>query len=57
MAQDTSRPSVSGVAKRVSSTTLSIPSSPASNASAVRGSDSSAWPAAIHRRAFQSLMP
>ena len=52
LAHSNSRVSVSAVANRVSSTTLSMPSSPSEKAAAVRGRSSSAWAAAIHLRAF-----
>jgi hypothetical protein len=49
--------SVSGVAKLVSSTTLSTLSWPEENASAMRGNPSRAWAARIHRLAFHQEMP
>jgi hypothetical protein len=49
--------SVSGVANRVSSTTLSTPRSPEENASPIRGRSSRAWAQAIHRLAFHQEMP
>jgi hypothetical protein len=49
--------SVSAVANRVSSTTLSMLRSPEENASAMRGRPSRAWAALIHRSAFHQEMP
>ncbi len=49
--------SVSGVAKRHSSATLSRDSVPSSKARDVRGRSGRAWAAAIQRRAFQLEMP
>src|ERR671919_722352 len=50
-------PSFSGAANLVSSTTLSIPSSPEDRAASIRGRLSRAWAAAIHRPAFQWEIP
>ena len=52
-AHRTSPSSVFGAANRVSSTTLSIPSSPEPSASAILGNEPRARAAAIHRAAFQ----
>jgi hypothetical protein len=57
VAQEMRPVSVPGEANRVSSTTLSRPSSPLTRASDSRGSPSSACAAAIHRFAFQHEMP
>jgi hypothetical protein len=52
LAHETKPASDSKVANRASSTTLSMPSSPEERARARSVRCSSAWPAAIHRRAF-----
>jgi len=49
--------SVSGVANRQSSTTLSTPSAPEVKASSISGSDRSACAATIQRLAFHSDRP
>src|SRR5207247_4083701 len=57
LAHETRFDSVSAVASRLISTTLSIPSWPEGNAPEMRGSPSRAWAAWIQRDAFQQEMP
>jgi hypothetical protein len=56
-AHRSNRSSVSGVANRVSSTTLSIAMAPDANAADRPGSSGRWWAASIHLRAFHSEMP
>jgi hypothetical protein len=56
-AQEMSFTSVSRVVNLLTSTTLSMPSSPREKAARSNGRDARAWAASIHRRAFQPEIP